>query len=79
MNAAAAEPDNETVNRHLRRLAAAYPAFLFSREVVNPWKGRRWVAERKDRKSSGTIVVITADLMELHATLQGDKAASHAE
>lgn len=70
--------DDMTIGRHLRRLADAYPAFTFSHEVVNPWKGFRWVAERKDRQAPGTRVVITGDLMELHAALQTDKAQSHA-
>ncbi len=68
--------DEMSITRHLRRLAAAYPAFAFSREVFG-WKGTRWVAERKDRLAPGTRVVITADLMELHAALQRDKVASH--
>ena len=70
--------DSEAVNRHIRRLATAYPAFTFGHEIVNPWKGPRWVAERRDRTAPGTVVVITSDLMELHAALQKDKAASHA-
>lgn len=74
MSPAAPLFDDETITRHLRRLADAYPAFTFSHEVVNPWKGARWVAERKDRKATGMRVVITADLMELHAALQRDKA-----
>lgn len=72
------EPDGASVDRHIRRLAAAYPAFAFSHEVVNPWRGKRWVAERKDPKAPGIRVVITADLMELHTALQSDTAASHA-
>lgn len=72
-------PDYFSVERHLARLATAYPAFTFTREVVNPWKGVRWVAERKDRLAPGTRVIITADLLELHAALLSDKAASHAK
>lgn len=36
---------------------------------------RRWdVAERREGKAPGTRVVITGDLMELHAALQKDRA-----
>jgi hypothetical protein len=72
-----ARPDPAAIDQHLRRLTAAYPEFSFSHELLG-WKGARWVAERKDRKAPGTLVVITADLLELHAALQRDKAASHA-
>jgi hypothetical protein len=34
------------------------------------------VAERRDRTATGLRVVITDDLMELHAALQRDKARS---
>ncbi len=70
-------PDSAAVIRHLRRLAVAYPAFDFGYELVNPRRGKRWVAERRDRLAPGTRVVITASLMELHAALQPYKAASH--
>jgi len=68
----AAQPDGATVVRHLARLTAAYPAFRFSRELLG-WKGGRWVAERRDHAASGLRVVITADLMELHAALARDR------
>lgn len=69
-------PESFSAERHLARLATAYPAFRFSREPLG-WKGVRWVAERKDRLAPGTCVIITADLMELHAALLSDKTASH--
>jgi hypothetical protein len=69
--------DSEAVNQHLRRLATAYPAFTFGYEAVSPSKGPRWVAERRDRKAPGTRVVITGDLLELHAALAPYKAACH--
>jgi hypothetical protein len=71
----ASQPDGTGVMRHLDRLTAAYPAFAFSREPFAR-RGGRWVAERRDR-APGLRVVITGDLMELHAALQRDKA-SHA-
>jgi len=79
MNPVAAQPDEAaiTIARHLARLTAAYPAFRFSRELFG-WKGARWVAERRDHTASGLRVVITDDLMELHAALQRDKARRHA-
>jgi hypothetical protein len=70
--------DPADIDRHLRRLAAAYPAFTFGHEIVNPWKGPRWVAERRDRNAPGTRVVITGDLMELHKALQPYKVVAHA-
>jgi hypothetical protein len=73
MKPVSAQFDDVTITWHLRRLAAAYPAFRFSRELFG-WKGVRWVAERKDRMASGVGVVITADLAELHAALERDKA-----
>ena len=69
----ATQPDGATITRHLRRLGTAYPAFKFSREPFG-WKGSRWVAERRDRAARGLVVVITDDLLELHAALQRDKA-----
>jgi hypothetical protein len=72
MPATPAQPDDETVARHLARLTTAYPAFNFSRELFG-WKGCRWVAERRDRSVSGLRVVITDDLMEMHATLRRDR------
>ena len=57
------------------RLSAAYPAFRFSPECIG-WTGARWVAERIDRLAPGLTVCVTSDLMELHAALQRDKAAS---
>lgn len=71
--AGATEPDGAAVTRHLRRLHAAYPEFSFS-YATHGLKGRRWTAERLDGAASGLRVVITADLMELHAALQRDKA-----
>jgi len=70
---AAAQPDGATIMRHLARLTAAYPAFAFGREPFG-WRGGRWVAERRDPTASGLYVIITSDLMELHATLQRDQA-----
>lgn len=72
-----AQPDGATVTPHLTRLTAAYPAFQFSREPFG-WKGARWVAERRDRSASGLRVVITDDLMELHAALAPDRDRCHA-
>jgi hypothetical protein len=72
MPGTSAQPDGATAMRHLSRLAAAYPAFQFSREPFG-WKGTRWVAERRDRATTGLRVVITDDLMELHAALARDK------
>ncbi len=66
-------PDPAAIDRHIRRLTCAYPAFRFSHEIVSPWKGPRWVAERKDRLAPGVRVVITADLTELHAALAAYK------
>ncbi len=60
------------------RLARAYPEFTFGHEIVNPHRGPRWVAERRDRQAPGTRVVITDDLMELHKALQPYKAVSDA-
>jgi len=60
------------IDLHIRRLAAAYPAFHFSHELLG-WKGTRWVAESRDRMAPGLTVVITSDLMELHATLARDR------
>lgn len=56
------------MTRHLHRLGAAYPAFNFSYAMVGG-KGRRWTTERRDRASGGLIVVITGDLLEMHAAL----------
>jgi hypothetical protein len=72
MNPAAAQPDEGTVTRHLRRLGSAYPGFCFSYATLGR-KGRRWTAERQDRVAGGLIVVITGDLLELHAALQKDR------
>jgi hypothetical protein len=72
MAGTAAQPDAAAVERHLTRLARAYPAFRFSHEPLG-WKGARWVAERRDRSAAGLRVVITGDLMELHAALARDK------
>jgi hypothetical protein len=72
-----APPDDAAIARHLRSLAAAYPEFLFSHDLSG-WKGTRWVAERRDRLAPGLTVCITSDLMELHAALARDRAASHA-
>lgn len=69
--------DPAAIDRHIRRLTAAYPGFLFSHELSG-WKGARWVAERRDRLAPGLTVCITSDLMELHAELARDKAASRA-
>jgi hypothetical protein len=77
MPATPVQPDDETVMRHLARLTTAYPAFRFSRELFG-WKGTRWVAERRDRSASGLRVVITEDLMEMHATLRRDGDRCHA-
>lgn len=63
------------VPRILARLRAAYPGFTFSRETVSPWRGPRWVADRKDHTAPGTRCVITGDLMELHRELQPYKAS----
>jgi hypothetical protein len=73
----ASEPDATVMGRHLRRLGAAYPGFTFSYVTLGR-KGMRWVAERRDRAGGGLIVAITGDLLELHAALQRDKAASRA-
>jgi hypothetical protein len=69
--------DPAAIDRHIRRLTAAYPEFLFSHELLG-WKGARWVAERRDRRAPGLHTVITDDLMELHAALARDKASRHA-
>ena len=71
-----AQPDEAAVTRHLGRLGVAYPGFTFSYAALGR-KGRRWTAERQDRVACGLIVVITGDLLEMHAALQCDKA-SHA-
>lgn len=65
--------DEASIARCLRQLTAAYPAFDFGYQALGH-KGRRWTAERTDRAASGLRVVITSDLMELHAALQRDKA-----
>lgn len=57
----------------LRDLARAYPAFSFSREAAGR-RGGRWVAVRHDRTATGLSVVITGNVMELHAALRRDKA-----
>ncbi len=72
MPVTADQPNGTAVERHLTRLTVAYPAFQFSREPFGR-KGARWVAERRDRAASGLRVVITDDLMELHAVLARDK------
>jgi hypothetical protein len=72
-----ARPDPAAIDRQIRRLAAAYPEFLFSHELLGH-RGARWVAERRDWRAPGLHTVITDDLMELHAALARDKAASHA-
>jgi hypothetical protein len=77
MPATPVQPDDETVARHLARLTTAYPAFRFSRELFG-WKGCRWVAERRDHSVRGLRVVITDDLMEMHATLRRDGDRCHA-
>ena len=62
-----------TTARELGRLAAAYPAFRFSREHVGR-HGQCWVAERRDRMAHGVHTVITADIAELRAALSGQTA-----
>lgn len=57
-----------TTAREIDRLAAAYPAFRFSRENVGR-HGACWVAERLDRTGYGIRTVITADIAELRAAL----------
>lgn len=67
-------PSNvKEINATLRRLTVAYPDFTFGHEIVSPWKGPRWVAERKDRNAPGLRVAITDDLMELYRELAKDK------
>jgi hypothetical protein len=61
----------------LDRLAAAYPAYCFSRETIGR-HGTCWVARRKDGLSPGLHTVITADLDELHAALADQDDAGHA-
>ena len=65
-------PCGETVQAELRRLAAGYPAFRF--RTQQGWdRGRlRWVAERIQGTDAGLHTVITTDLAELHAALEGD-------
>jgi hypothetical protein len=77
MPGTAAQIDGKTVARHLNRLTAAYPAFEFSRERLG-WKGDRWVARRRDRTAPGLYLLITSDLMELHAELARDRDRRHA-
>jgi len=52
----------------LTGLAAAYPAFRFSRETVGR-HGPCWIAERVDRLGYGVHTVITADIGELRTAL----------
>jgi hypothetical protein len=68
----AVRPDGAAVQRHLTRLNKAYPAFRFYRELFGS-KGARWVAERRDPAERGLYVMITNDLMELHAAVLRDK------
>jgi hypothetical protein len=67
--------------QELDRLAAAYPAFRFSRENVGR-HGTCWVAERLDRLGYGVRTVITPDIAELRAALSsratGQEGAGHA-
>lgn len=70
---AATEAGQLTIPCHLRRLGTAYPAFEFSRESLGS-KGARWVAEPNDRTTTGLRVMVTSDLMKLHAALQHDRA-----
>ncbi len=70
--------ENEAATRHLRRLAAAYPDFSFHYATLGR-KGKRWWAERIDRTGDGLIVVITDDLLEMHAALRKDKENRHAQ
>ena len=75
--AATGQPDEAAITRDLRRLGTAYPGLTFSYATLGH-KGTRWTAERQDRARGGLIVAITGDLLELHAALQCDKAASRA-
>jgi hypothetical protein len=73
--AASAAQEMVTTASELDRLAAAYPAFRFSRENVGR-HGACWVAERLNRLGYGVRTVITADIAELDAALS-DQAADH--
>lgn len=74
---ASAAHEMVTTAHELDRLAAAYPAFRFSRENVGR-HGPCWVAERLDRLGHGVHTVITADLKELRGAL-GNRSANQKE
>jgi len=63
--------DADAVARELDRLRVDYLQFTFSREDYG-WHGMCWVARRSDRVGHRVHTVVTTDLRELRAALDGD-------